>query len=360
MKRIVVSVSNDLVTDQRVAKICRTLSELDYEILLVGRKNYSPYVLNRTYKTKRMRMLFNRGFLFYAELNTRLFFLLLFTKKDILFSNDLDTLLPNYLVSKLQGKELIFDSHELFSEIPELTNRKFVKSVWQRLERWILPKLQKVITVSDSIKKHYEDLHNIEVTVVRNLPITQPINPTPFPFSTKGKTVIIYQGSVNVGRGLELMVDTMKLLQDHLLVVVGVGDITDLLEAKVLNSKLEDKVKFLGKVLPKDLKHLTSNADLGISLEEDLGLNYRYALPNKIFDYIHAEIPVIASNLPEMKKLVETYQVGEIITDRNSEELVKLINKVTQKDYKAALTSAKKELNWDKEKMKLIELLQSK
>lgn len=359
LKRIVVSVSNDLVTDQRVAKICRTLSELDYEILLVGRKNYSPYVLNRTYKTKRMRMLFNRGFLFYAELNIRLFFLLLFTKKDILFSNDLDTLLPNYLVSKIQGKELIFDSHELFSEIPELTHRKFVKSVWQRLEKWILPKLQRVITVSDSIKKHYEDLYNIHVTVIRNLPITQATDQVSFPFSTKGKTVIIYQGSVNIGRGLELMVETMKLLENHLLVIVGVGDITESLETKVLSSGLEDKVKFTGKILPKDLKHLTPNANIGISLEEDLGLNYRYALPNKIFDYIHAEIPVIVSNLPEMNKLASFYQIGEIINERTPEELARLILKVAKKDYSKALKSAKKELNWSLEKTKLIALLNS-
>ncbi len=359
LKRIVVSVSNDLVTDQRVAKICRTLSELDYEILLIGRKNYSPYVLNRTYKTKRMVMLFNRGFLFYAELNIRLFFLLLFTKKDILFSNDLDTLLPNYLVSKIQGKELIFDSHELFSEIPELTHRKFVKSVWQRLEKWILPKLQKVITVSDSIKEHYENLYNIHVTVVRNLPITQTTDQVSFPFSTKGKTVIIYQGSVNIGRGLELMVETMKLLENHLLVIVGVGDITESLETKVLSSGLEDKVKFMGKILPKDLKHLTPNANIGISLEEDLGLNYRYALPNKVFDYIHAEIPVIVSNLPEMNKLVSSYQIGEIINNRTPEELAKVISEVAKKDYSEALKSAKKELNWSLEKTKLIALLNS-
>ena len=356
MKRIVVSVSNDLVTDQRVAKICRTLHELDYEILLIGRKNYSPFVMNRDYKTKRMRMLFNKGFLFYAELNIRLFFLLFFTKKDILFSNDLDTLLPNYLVSKIQGKELIFDSHELFSEIPELTNRKFVKSVWHRLEKWMLPKLKKVITVSDSIKKHYQDLYKIQVTVVRNLPDLQEINQNPFPFSIKGKTVIVYQGAINVGRGLELMIDTMKLLENHLLVIIGTGDIIYVLEAKVLNEKLENSVKFMGKILPEDLKRLTSNADIGISLEEDLGLNYRYALPNKLFDYIHAEVPVIASDLPEIKKIVEKYKIGSILKNRTPEELAELILSMDKGNYLKALKTAKKELNWNTEKEKLISI----
>ena len=359
MKRIVVSVSNDLVTDQRVSKICRTLKELEYEILLIGRKNYSQHTLNRDYHTKRMRMLFNSGFLFYAELNIRLFFVLLFTKKDVLFSNDLDTLLPNYLVSKLQGKELIFDSHELFSEIPELANRKFVKSFWLGIERRILPKLKKVITVSDSIKKHYEKKYGIDVTVVRNLPNAQEAKPKKFTFSTKGKKVLLYQGSVNVGRGLELMIDTVRLLENYILVIVGTGDIIDNLEQTVLTKGLENKVKFTGKVLPKDLKHLTPNATVGLSLEEDMGLNYRYALPNKIFDYIQAEVPVIVSDLPEMKKLVEQYRVGQVLDTRTPKSLAELIQEVDSKEYLDNLKKAKKDLNWDQEKGQLIKLLKS-
>ena len=204
------------MTDQRVYKVCHTLQEMDYDVLLIGRKNRSQHSLNRDYQTKRMRMLFHTGFLFYAELNIRLFFALLFAKKDVLFSNDLDTLIPNYLVSKIQGKELIFDSHELFSEIPELENRKFVKSFWLRIEQWILPKLKKVITVSESIKKHYEGLYGIKVTVVRNLPEEKQVKPKKFAFSTKGKKILLYQGSVNVGRGLELMIQTVQLLEEYI------------------------------------------------------------------------------------------------------------------------------------------------
>jgi glycosyltransferase involved in cell wall biosynthesis len=306
-----------------------------------------------------MRMLFNNGFLFYAELNIRLFFVLLFTKKDLLFSNDLDTLLPNYLVSKIQGKKLIFDSHELFSEIPELENRKFVKSFWLGIENRILPKLKKVITVSDSIKKHYEEKYKIKVAVVRNLPKAQEVKPKKFSFATKGKKVLLYQGSVNVGRGLELMIETIPLLDNYLLVIVGTGDILDDLEQTVLMKGLENKVKFTGKVLPKDLKHLTPNATIGLSLEEDMGLNYRYALPNKIFDYIQAEIPVIVSNLPEMKKLVELYQVGQVLDQRTPESLAEMILKVASKDYLNNLKKAKENLNWDREKGQLIKLLQS-
>ena len=359
MKRIIVTVSNDLVTDQRVHKMCCTLIEMGYDLLLIGRKHGSQETLYRDYATKRISMLFHRGFLFYAELNLRLFFLLLFTKKEMLFSNDLDTLIPNYFVAKLQRKELIFDSHELFSEIPELKHRKLIKQFWLTIERWILPKLTKVITVSDAIKKHYKNLYGIEAVVIRNLPLEKSVHQQSFPFPTENKNIILYQGAVNIGRGIELMLETIKLLDNCVLVIIGAGDIIEVLKQKVSSQTLENKVRFMGKVLPKDLKQFTPNATIGLSLEEDIGLNYRYALPNKLFDYIQAEVPVIVADLPEMKKLVETYQVGEILWERSPKSLAKLILKVISNNYTIALQKAKRELTWTKEKDKLIKLLNS-
>ena len=359
MKRIIVTVSNDLVTDQRVHKMCCTLIEMGYDLLLIGRKHGSQETLYRDYATKRISMLFHRGFLFYAELNLRLFFLLFFTKKEMLFSNDLDTLIPNYFVAKLQRKELIFDSHELFSEIPELKHRKLIKQFWLTIERWILPRLTKVITVSDAIKKHYKNLYGIEAVVIRNLPLEKSVHQQSFPFPTENKNIILYQGAVNIGRGIELMLETIKLLDNCVLVIIGTGDIIEVLKQKVSSQTLENKVRFMGKVLPKDLKQFTPNATIGLSLEEDIGLNYRYALPNKLFDYIQAEVPVIVADLPEMKKLVETYQVGEILWERSPKSLAKLILKVISNNYTIALQKAKRELTWIKEKDKLIRLLNS-
>ena len=138
MKRILISVTNDLTTDQRVEKTCEVLSEIGYDVLLVGRKLKKSLPIQRNYKIIRFRLLFNVGFLFYAEFNIRLFIFLLFTKKDLLFSNDVDTLLPHYIISKLQNKKLVFDSHELFSEIPELVHKKRIKNVWFFLEKKLI------------------------------------------------------------------------------------------------------------------------------------------------------------------------------------------------------------------------------
>lgn len=357
MKKILVSVSNDINNDQRLYRTCTTLHENGYEVHVYGRKKKDSSTLIYPFQTKRIQMIFQRGFLFYAFFNLRLFFVLLFSQKDILFANDLDTLLPNYLVSKIQKKPLVFDSHELFSEVPELESRAFSKKVWKSLENWIIPQLKNIITVSPGIQKYYQSKYHVDPVIIRNVPLALKIQKKEIKGVSKSKKIIWYQGSVNLGRGLELVIETIPMLEDYIFIIAGNGDILEELEQKVLQLKLEDKVKFLGKLDPKELKVLTPNATLGISLEEDLGLNYRFALPNKIFDYIAAQIPMIVSDLPDMSHMVSTHEVGEILKVRTPSTLSELIRKMESQDYSKSLTIAKKELNWNKEKSKLISVI---
>lgn len=359
MKKVIVSVTNDLSTDQRVAKVCTTLHNAGFDVFLIGRKLPNSLPLKRIYTTKRINLLFNKGFLFYAEYNIRLFFLLLLSKKNILLSNDTDTLLANYLVSKFQNKKLVFDSHELFSEIPELVNKSLVKKFWQRIENLVIPKLKHNYTVCKSIADYYKEKYNTDFGIIKNLPLQKEIIQGKFFFSTENKKVILYQGAINIGRGLELMIDTVKHLPNCMFVIAGSGDIINDLKLKVSTLKLENQVKFLGKLSPNELQTITPLADIGISLEEDLGLNYRFALPNKIFDYIQAETPVLVSNLPEMKQVVLEYKVGEIALSRNPEKLAQQIENLLKKDLKKELIKAKKELIWEQQEKKLINIFNS-
>ena len=360
LKKIIVTVTNDLTSDQRVHKVCRTLHNAGYDVFLIGRKLSNSKPLNRSYRTKRISLLFNKGVLFYAEFNLRLFFVLLFYKKDVLLANDLDTLLPNYLISKLQIKKLVYDSHELFSEIPELVNKPFTKKVWRSLERRVLPKLKNTYTVSNSIADYYDKKYQTKFKVIRNLPLMiRTISKGNFSFDHKREKIILYQGAINIGRGLELIINTMPFISNCILVIIGNGDIIKNLKSYVKNINLVKKVRFLESLTPNELQKITPLANIGISIEEDLGLNYRFSLPNKIFDYINAEVPILVSNLPEMRKIIDTHEVGEIVKDRSPQKLALQIKELLKKDYSEELKKAKKELIWENQEEELLAIFRN-
>jgi glycosyltransferase involved in cell wall biosynthesis len=369
LKKAIVSVINDLATDRRVDKTCNTLAELGFGVLLVGRRlKHSLPVNHRGYKIHRMQLLFTKGPLFYAEFNIRLFFLLLFKKADLLFSNDLDTLMPNFFVSRIKHVPVIYDSHEFFTETPELVNRKFVQRIWRSIEGMIFPSLKDVITVNDSIAELFKQRYGKVVKVIRNIP------PAPDPGRTRTRaelglpadqSLIILQGAgINIQRGAEELVEAMQFTTNVHLIIIGGGDVIDDLKQMRLQLKLEERITFLPKMPFDSLYHYTANADLGLTLDKDTNINYRYSLPNKLFDYIHAGVPVLASPLVEIKKIIEHFRVGEIIESHKPQLLAeKISTMLADKDqlavYRSNCTEAAKVLNWENEKQKLIEILEN-
>lgn len=355
-QRIYVSVTNDLCTDQRVAKVCNTLEKNGYTVTLIGRKLSDSWPLSRAYSIKRFRLPFNSGPLFYVSYSICLFFFLLFSKRGFLLSNDLDTLLPNFIVSRLKRMPLIYDSHEYFTEVPELVDRPFVKMVWSAIEKYVVPKVHAAYTVSKPIADVYRLNYGVNFEVIRNLPYRSSTVP-----DENRKRIVIYQGALNIGRGLEIIIDAMVYF-DGFLWIAGDGDLTDKLKSRVKEKKLENKVVFLGRLSAEQLKKITPQASIGLSLEEQLGLNYTYALPNKLFDYIQSKLPVLVSPLPEMSKVVNEYQVGEVLHERDPEALAAQMSSMLNdsKKYQTWKTNcqvAALELNWEKESVKLEQLM---
>jgi glycosyltransferase involved in cell wall biosynthesis len=316
MRRAIVCVTNDLSTDNRVHRTCVVLRELGWEVLLVGRELPGSLPLQRPYGTLRMKLWFRKGALFYAEYNLRLFFLLLRQRADLVVANDLDTLLAAHLATRRTKQELVYDSHEFFTEVPELQGRA-VRRVWLAIERWIIPKLKHVITVNDSIAREYRHRYGNPITVVRNIPMHRELGPLP----SRGELglpadrfLLILQGSgINVQRGAEEAVLAMRELPDCLLLLVGGGDAWPVLERMVLEHGLQDRVHLLPRMPYERMMQYTRNADLGLSLDKDTNLNYRYSLPNKLFDYFRAHIPALVTDLPEVAGIVRRFDAGVVV-----------------------------------------------
>ena len=366
MKKVILSVTNDLITDHRVHKVALSLQKMSFQVLLVGRKLPSSKKLEkRLYKTKRLKLFFKKGPLFYAEYNIRLFLFLRVRNAAIYLANDLDSLPANYLVSKLKKKPLVYDSHELFTEVPELINRPTTQAIWSRIERIILPKIKHAYTVCESIATVYQKKYGTPFKVVRNLPHHEELILVPHEKSliTDDRKIILYQGALNVGRGLEYAIKAMQHLDNARLLIAGDGDITTPLKQLVADLQLADRVTFLGRIPLEEMKYITAQANLGLSIEEDLGLNYRYALPNKLFDYIQQQVPVLVSNLPEMKKIVAQYQIGMILESHDPEQMARqfheaLFNLDLRHTWIDNLPKAAEELCWEKEENILKEIFQ--
>lgn len=365
-KKVIASVTNDLYTDPRVDKMCNFLTNNNFDVLLVGRcYKDSPKLQSRNYRTKRMRLLFRKGSLFYAEYNLRLFFFLLFKKCDILLANDLDTLLPNLLINKLRKKEIVYDSHEYFTEMLTIADRPFVKKTWTRIERFCFPKLKHIITVSQSIAKKYEEKYGIKVHVVRNIPSseTPPITETRKSLNLpEDKPIIILQGNgINEGRGGEELVQAMQFVDNMLLLIIGSGTMLPKLKQMVRELSLSDKVQFVDRVDFAKLYNYTYLSDIGISLDKGLSLNLQYSLPNKIFEYIRAYIPVITSDLPERRKIIDKYEIGKIVEDFQPKTIARAVNEMINDKkqyqvYKENCKIAAQKLTWENEEKILEEI----
>ena len=317
---------------------------------------------SKPYKSHRMNLLFEKGPFFYATFNFRLFFYLLFKKADLLVSNDLDTLLPNYMIHKLRGIPLIYDSHEYFTGVPELVNRKSVQSVWKKIEKNIFPKLNEVITVNESIALLYEKEYGIRPKVIRNIS-SKPLNVVKRSRKELGlpgdKFILILQGSgINVDRGGEEMVEAMQFIEGAILLIIGGGDVIEKLHQLVDQFNLKDKIIFKPKQEYSKLLEFTSCADLGLTLDKDTNINYRFSLPNKLFDYIHSGIPVLATPLPEIKKIIEQYDIGDFIPTHNPKNIAKKVNEIIENQHimekwKKNCIFASSQLTWQKESEKL-------
>lgn len=303
--RIVCTVTNDLSHDQRMIRICRTLTGAGHEVWLVGRNRpQAPPLPDQPFRQVRLPMRFSRGKLFYVEYNLRLLLFLLRHRADCINSVDLDTLLPGYLVSRLRRIPLVFDAHEYFSETPEVVRRPLVRKVWEGLARLILPRVRNAYTVGPALARLFGERYGTRFAVIRNLPVQK------IPSEEKNlqeKKVILYQGMLNEGRGLECAIRAMVHLPELELWLAGKGDVEQLLRGLTAEYGLQDRVRFLGFVSPAALPALTARAWLGLNLLENRGLSYYYSLANKAFDYIQAGLPSIQMDFPEYSALQREY-----------------------------------------------------
>ncbi|MGA9212106.1 glycosyltransferase [Kaistella sp.] len=355
--KIIVSAFSSLYTDQRIEKVCETLYKNGYEIVLIGNDWGGAGEMQRPYQFSRIRHSSSSLKSAYPEFNWKLYKELKKNadKNTILLANDLDALLPNVLISKKLNIPLVFDSHEIFTEMPAIQGR-FTQKIWRLLEKRLVPNIRYMMTESQSYAEWFSAKYHVNPVVVRNIPrrITEPVE-----IPNNNPKIILYQGVINQSRGIPQAILATHFLDNVIFKIVGDGPKRIEYEELVRKENLGNKVEFLGKLIPTELRKITKTADVALSLEENGGVSYLYSLPNKVADSVQARVPLVLINFPEMVRVYHQFKVGELIENHDPKNIADKIKVVLEKGrafYQPELKKAAAALCWEQEESKIISL----
>ncbi len=354
MPVIFFTVTTDLTYDQRMIRICSSLAQAGYTVILTGRKTRRSAALTRMpYTQKRLSCFFEKGKLFYAEYNIRLFFYLLTKKMDGICAVDLDTILPCLWISKIKKVPRIYDAHELFCEMKEIVSRKPVYRIWKWIERNTVPQFKYGYTVNKQIAAEFEKMYGNHFGVIRSIArYDAPLQ------DQEKERYILYQGAVNEGRSFETLIPAMQWV-DAQLIVCGDGNFMQQARQLVTRYQLEEKVLFKGMIPPGELKQYTAKAYIGITLFEKGALSNYFSLANRFFDYIHAATPQLCVDYPVYREINNLHPVAVLVEDLAPEIIAQQLNDLLadQKKWSTLHENCKiaaKTLNWQNEEITLL------
>jgi len=379
MKKVISIVLNNFKNDSRVLKENISLQNNGYDVQVValwedGFKEYEKIQNIPVHRVKLISKNWSKNKL--VQLIKYFEFLYKVSKKykdaDILHCNDLNALPIGYIVKKFFNKniKIVYDAHEYETQTNGL--KGIQKTLTKILEKFLIKYANKVITVSDAIADEYVRLYNIpKPALVLNTPPFKQIEKKDIFRETfnisKDSTIFLYQGALTKGRGIEILLKTFKQLSKQpitnnqytnipIIIFMGYG----VLEKDIIEASKEYKnIYFHQAVSPDILLDYTSSADFGISTIEDSCLSYRYCLPNKMFEYTMANVPVIVSNLPQMKKVVEKYQIGIVAKENTMQGLQEAIKKATTLDKNILqdnIQKVQKIYNWEEQEKVLLKV----
>ncbi|PFG04405.1 glycosyltransferase [Bacillus sp. es.034] len=283
-------------------------------------------------------------------------------KYDIYHSNDLNTLPQGYICAKwrINNKKLVYDSHEV-----QTSRTGYDSGAYAKMEGFLINKIDTMIVENHTRAKYNEELYGFYPGVVYNYPFKQKeslldqekVDLHQMLGLPKDEKILLYQGGIQTGRGLENLVKAVPLFKEGTLVFIGDGRIKPTLVKMVEDMKLQDRVKFIPKVPLKELPKYTRNAYLGFQVLNNVCFNHYSASSNKLFEYMMSGVPVVACSFPEIKKVVEENRIGICVDSHDYEDISKAVNYLLKEvevrnEMSQNSKSASKTYNWDLEKDK--------
>lgn len=359
-KKICIAFLGNALHDSRIVNLTNSLKQDGCQVSVIS---FDWFISNRayyddTYKIHKLEKT-RFSFFFYFRFSLILLIELIRSRADIYFAEDFYTLPFVTILGRIKKAKVYYNSRELYAFLGGLRNRPVLQWLVKSIEKIFIRKVDLVLTTGEMDSHFLEKFYNINNTlVVRNIPLLKhpdAIIDFRSMYSLRPETLILlYQGVLLEGRGIPLIFDAIKILPDTALILLGVGEQRNNYERLASELNISNRVFFAGAIDQKELINYTAGGDIGVSIIENISVSYYHALPNKLFEYIMAGLPVLTSDLPQMKRIVETYRVGEAINLSDSDNIVETLkrwigNSELIQEFKRNCSVAAKELNWQQE-----------
>ncbi|MCL6099435.1 MAG: glycosyltransferase [Bacteroidetes bacterium] len=359
-KKVCIAFLGNALHDSRITNLKNSLKNDNCSVSVIS---FDWFITSQDYRDDEVAV-FNLtkgsfSLIFYLQFAFILLYELLKSRADIYFAEDLYTLPFVTVIAKIRNAKIYYNSRELYSCLGGLRNRPRLQALISAIEKVFIKKVDLVITTGEMDSAFLEKLYGIRNTlVIRNIPLLQTAT-SKVDFRKKYNlpnemNILLYQGVLLEGRGIVPVLNAMTKIPHVALIILGDGQQKINFQKLAEELKVADRVFFEGTVSQKELINYTAGGDIGLSLIENISVSYYHALPNKMFEYIMAGLPVLASDLPQMKKIIDTYQVGECIKIENEDIIVTTLNDwIDNPDkletYRVNCAKAAEELNWQKE-----------
>jgi glycosyltransferase involved in cell wall biosynthesis len=367
-KKVCIAFLGNALHDSRIVNLSNSLKNDNCQVSVIAfdwfisSKNYSDETFLVFKLTKSKIRIF-----FYLKFALILIRELIKAKVGIYFAEDLYTLPFVATIAKFKKSKVMYNSRELYAFLGGLRNRPIIQSLIRNIESYFIRRVDVVLTTGEMDSQFIEKYYAIKDTVViRNIPLFQkPKQKIDFRkmFGIgSDKVILLYQGVLLNGRGMPQILRAVAKLLSTNLVVVGEGEQREYFKRLAEELKISDRVFFTGSIDQKELINYTAGADIGLCLIENISVSYFHALPNKLFEYIMAGIPVLVSDLPQMKKIVEKYKVGESINISIEGNITSTLERwIDDPDlletFRKNCVLASQELNWQEEYRKTRNIL---
>ncbi|MBL7033445.1 MAG: glycosyltransferase [Candidatus Delongbacteria bacterium] len=355
--KMVIAILSDLYHETRLLRMVETLQQDGWQITLVSAGSASgehpfqgvEFIPLRLKPRRRLKR-------YYFAFMWQLFRLSRQLEADCFLAVDPPALFP--LALRRRCRPLIYDSREFFTEMGTVVKRPLIRQFWYRLERFGIRRANGWMTVCAGIERELRQLYGVNPgQVIRNTaraqtPLTSNYLRRHFNLPPE-QTILLYQGGLWSAYDFTPLNEAMLQLPQAVLIYLGDGPLLEGMQQWVAQEQAADRILFHPRVVPQQLPEITASADIGVILIPPAGKSYWYLLPNKLFEFIQARLPLLVSDFPELMDVVTEYAIGTGVDPTDSEAILialrHLVTAAGQGDFDAGLDRAARELTWEQE-----------